>query len=63
MRIFSLKGTPGSLIIKTNAGKEFDSNGLLFATGREAFLEGLKLEQAGIEILENKINYSNDHVL
>jgi len=51
--ISSLKGTPGSLIIKTNTGKEFDSNGLLFATGRKPFLEGLKLEQAGIEILKN----------
>jgi glutathione reductase (NADPH) len=59
-KISSLKGTPGSLIIKTNAGKEFDSNGLLFATGREPFLDGLKLEQAGIEILENKIKVDSE---
>ena len=52
--------SPGSLIIKTNAGKEFDSNGLLFATGREPFLDGLKLEQAGIEILENKIKVDSE---
>ena len=51
--VSSIKGTPGSLIIKTNTGKEFDSNGLLFATGREPFLEGWKLEQAGIENFEN----------
>ncbi len=58
--VSSIKGTPGSLIIKTNTGKEFDSNGLLFATGRKPFLEGLKLEQAGIETLENKIKVDSE---
>ena len=58
--ISSLKGTPGALTIKTNTGKEFDSNGLLFATGRQPFLEGLKLEQAGIETLENKIKVDSE---
>ena len=58
--VSSIKGTPGSLIIKTNTGKEFESNGLLFATGRKPFLEGLKLEQAGIETLENKIKVDSE---
>ncbi len=58
--VASIKGTPGSLIIKKNTGKEFDSNGLLFATGRKPFLEGLKLEQAGIETLENKIKVDSE---
>ncbi len=58
--VSSITGTPGSLIIKTNTGKEFDSNGLLFATGRKPFLEGLKLEQAGIETLENKIKVDSE---
>ncbi len=58
--VSSIKGTPGSLIIKTNTVKEFDSNGLLFATGRKPFLEGLKLEQAGIETLENKIKVDSE---
>ena len=58
--VSSIKGTHGSLTIKTNTGKEFDSNGLLFATGREPFLEGLKLEQAGIQILENKIKVDSE---
>jgi len=53
--VSSIKGTPGSLMIKTSIGKEFHSNGLLFATGRQPFLEGLKLEQAGVEIIDNKI--------
>ncbi len=55
-----LKGRPGSLIIRTSRDKEFVSNGLLFATGRKPFLEGLKLEQAGIEIFENKIKVDDE---
>ena len=58
--VSSIEGTTGSLTIKTNTGKEFDSNGLLFATGREPYLEGLKLEQAGIEIFENKIKVDSE---
>tara|TARA_Y100001968_G_scaffold84090_1_gene75162 strand:- start:259 stop:1620 length:1362 start_codon:yes stop_codon:yes gene_type:complete len=58
--VSSIKGTPGSLIIRTNTKKEFDSNGLLFATGREPFLEGLKLEQTGVEILDNKIKVDSE---
>ena len=58
--ISSIKGIPGSLISSTITDKQFNSNGLLFATGREPFLEGLKLEQAGIEILENKIKVDSE---
>ena len=58
--VSSIQGTSGSLIIKTNTGKDFDSNGVLFATGRKPFLEGLKLEQAGIETLENKIKVDTE---
>ena len=58
--ISSIKGTPGSLIIKTTTDKKFDSNGLLFATGREPYLEGLKLEQSGVEIIDNKIKVDNE---
>ena len=50
-----IKGIPGSLVIRTSKEQELVSNGLLFATGREPFLDGLKLEQAGVEIIENKI--------
>jgi len=58
--VSSIKGTTGSLTIKTNTGKEFESNGLLFATGREPYLEGLKLEQAGVEIVGNKIKVDGE---
>ena len=57
----SIKGTPGSLTIKTHTGKELESNGLLFATGREPFLEGLELEKVGIEIFENKIKVDSEN--
>ena len=58
--ISSLKGTPRSLIIKTSLDNEFYSNGLLFATGREPFLDGLKLEQSGVEIVDNKIKVDSE---
>jgi len=53
--VSSIKGTPGSLIIRTSKDKELNSNGLLFATGREPYINGLNLEQSGVEIIDNKI--------
>ena len=53
--VSSIKGQPGSLKISTNTGREIDSNGLLFATGREPFLQGLKLKDIGIKTNDNKI--------
>ena len=58
--VSSIKGITGSLIIKTSKDKVFNSNGLLFATGREPYLEGLKLEQSGVEIIDNKIKVDNE---
>ena len=54
-----IKGIPGSLVIRTSKEQELVSNGLLFATGREPFLDGLKLEQAGVETIDNKIKVDN----
>ncbi len=59
--VSSIKGRPGSLIIRTDKDHDFVSNGLLFATGREPFLDGLKLDKAGIEILENKIKVDSEN--
>ena len=56
----SIKGSAGSLVIKTSKVEELNSNGVLFATGREPYLEGLKLEQAGVEISENKIKVDRE---
>jgi glutathione reductase (NADPH) len=58
--VSSITGTPGSLKIKTSTYKKFNSNGLLFATGREPFIEGLKLENSGVEIIDNKIKVDNE---
>jgi len=58
--VSSIKGSPGALILKTSTDKELESNGLLFATGREPYLEGLKLDQAGVEIIANKIKVDNE---
>jgi len=58
--VSSIQGTSGSLIIKTSKDKKFTSNGLLFATGREPYLEGLKLEHSGVEIIDNKIKVDNE---
>ena len=58
--VSSIKGSPGALILKTSTDQELESNGLLFATGREPYLEGLKLDQAGVEIIANKIKVDNE---
>ncbi len=55
-----IKGSLGSLLIRTNLDKEIDSNGLLFATGREPFISGLKLEQSGVEIVDKKIKVDEE---
>ncbi len=58
--VSSIEGIIGSLIIKTSRGTEFNSNGLLFATGREPYLEGLKLEKSGVSIIDNKIKVDSE---
>ena len=59
--VSSIKGTSGSLIIRTRTNNEFDSNGLLFATGRRPFIEGLNLKQVGVEIIDNKIKVDSEN--
>ncbi len=59
--ISSIKGKSGSLVIRTTSDQELDSNGVLFATGREPFLEGLHLEESGVEIKNNKIKVDNEN--
>ena len=58
--VSSIKGSPGSLIIRTNKDKDFYSSGLLFATGRQPFLEGLSLEKAGVETIDNQIKVDSE---
>ncbi len=57
----SIKGEPGCLHVETSADKSIDTNGVLFATGREPFLEGLKVDKAGIVIDENRIKVDKEN--
>ncbi len=58
--VSSINGVPGSLTIKTSTDNEIESNGLLFATGREPYIEGLKLDQAGVEIIDKRIKVDSE---
>ncbi len=58
--VSSIKGTSGSLTIRTSTDQKFDSNGLLFAIGREPYLDGLKLDQAGVDVFDNKIKVDSE---
>ena len=59
--VSSIKGTPGFLTTSTITDKEFQSNGVLFATGREPYLDGLKLEKSDVEVINNKIKVDSEN--
>ncbi|MFZ9147840.1 MAG: glutathione-disulfide reductase [Vulcanococcus sp.] len=44
----AIEGTPGDLSVITQSGERLPCNGVLLATGRRPFLEGLNLEAAGV---------------
>ena len=44
----AISGSPGDLTVSTSAGDAIRCGGVLLATGRRPFLEGLQLEAAGI---------------
>ena len=46
----AISGSPGELTVSTSAGDAIRCGGLLLATGRRPFLEGLQLEAAGIAV-------------
>lgn len=50
-----IQGEEGQLEIFTNHKRTIKSGGLLWATGREPFTEGLGLEMAGIKLINNKL--------
>ncbi len=51
----SLEGKKGDLILHKTEGDHIKTEAVLFATGREPFLEGLDLDKAGIKVGKNKI--------
>ena len=49
----ALKGQPGDLVLSTQSGEHFSCGGVLLATGRRPFLQGLNLDAAGV-VLEGR---------
>ncbi|MEB3331597.1 MAG: glutathione-disulfide reductase [Synechococcaceae cyanobacterium] len=46
---------PGDLVVTSTDGERFDCGGVLLATGRQPFLEGLALEAAGVLVENGRI--------
>ncbi|MCS5690576.1 glutathione-disulfide reductase [Cyanobium sp. FGCU-6] len=60
-RPLSITGsTPGDLVVALDDGDTIDCGGVLLATGRRPFLEGLDLEAAGIAVQEGRIPVDGD---
>jgi glutathione reductase (NADPH) len=56
----AIEGTPGDLTLITQSGERLPCNGVLLATGRRPFLQGLNLEAAGVAIEGHRIPVSAD---
>jgi glutathione reductase (NADPH) len=56
----AIEGTPGDLTVVTQSGERLPCNGVLLATGRRPFLQGLNLEAAGVAIEGHRIPVSAD---
>jgi glutathione reductase (NADPH) len=56
----AIEGTPGNLTLITQSGERLPCNGVLLATGRRPFLQGLNLEAAGVAIEGHRIPVSAD---
>ena len=48
-----IEGKPSKLKAITNKGEQIHCGGILFATGRKPFLQGLDLNSAGVKIVDN----------
>jgi len=56
----AIEGTPGDLTVITQSGERLPCNGVLLATGRRPFLQGLNLEAAGVAVEGHRIPVSGD---
>jgi glutathione reductase (NADPH) len=56
----AIVGTPGDLSVITQSGERLPCNGVLLATGRRPFLQGLNLEAAGVAIEGHRIPVTAD---
>ena len=57
----SITGTQGDLEVSIDSDQIIKCDGLLFATGRKPFLEGLHLDKVGININDQKIIVDNNN--
>ena len=56
----AIEGTRGHLTVITQSGERLDCGGVVLATGRRPFLEGLNLEAAGVAIEGHRIPVDAD---
>ncbi len=56
----AIEGEPGELWLRTESGEVFGGSGVLLATGRRPFLEGLNLEAAGVEQQGGRISVDTE---
>jgi len=56
----AIEGQPGALTVVTQSGERHPCAGVLLATGRRPFLEGLDLEAAGVAIEGHRIPVNAD---
>jgi len=56
----AIEGSPGDLTVVSQSGERLPCNGVLLATGRRPFLQGLNLEAAGVAIEGHRIPVSAD---
>jgi len=56
----AIEGSPGELTVVSQSGERLACNGVLLATGRRPFLEGLNLEAAGVAMEGHRIPVDAD---
>ena len=56
----AIEGIPGDLTVVTQSGERLGCGGVVLATGRKPFLEGLNLEAAGVAIEGHRIPVDAD---
>ncbi len=56
----AIEGTPGDLRVPTSGGATLTTDGVLLATGRRPFLEGLGLEAAGVAVENGRVPVDAD---
>ena len=57
----AIEGSPGHLSVISQSGERLPCNGVLLATGRRPFLQGLNLEAAGVAIEGHRIAVTANH--